>query len=174
MKWLFSHILWILGLVQVVLACAAGATDLFGANAMKIVLFSGGLVTAIVGFIKANPPPVDTIAKCVPLLLAMSIVLTGCQSLGLPAPQGFDQQLAQAYGIHTAVVSATATALTAGSISANDAQSVQGLERNARTLLDTAKAAETAGDAAGAQKDLVLATTALTALQAYINAHGSK
>ena len=174
MKWLGTHVLWLLGLAQVILACFAGATDLFSPGVVKIILFCAGIVTAITGFIKANPPDAATVARCITLLLAMSIVLTGCQSLGLPAPQGFDQQLAQAYGIHTAVVSATATALTAGSISANDAQSVQGLERNARTLLDTAKAAETAGDAAGAQKDLVLATTALTALQAYINAHGSK
>jgi len=107
-------------------------------------------------------------------LVAICLTLTGCQALGLPTPQGFDQQLAQAYGIHTAVVSATATALTAGSISAADAQSVQGLEQNARTILDTAKTAETAGDTAGAQKDLALAMTALTALQTYLNTHGSK
>jgi hypothetical protein len=100
--------------------------------------------------------------------------LCGCAQLGLATPKGFDQQLANAYGIHTAVVSATATAVTAGSISSADATQVQTMASTSRTLLDTAKAAEGAGDAAGAQRNLTLALSALTALQSYLNTHGSK
>jgi len=64
--------------------------------------------------------------------------------------------------------------LNAGSLSSADAIQVQTIATTSRTLLDTAKAAETAGDTAGAQKNLVLATSALQVLQAYLNSHGSK
>lgn len=110
--------------------------------------------------------------KCY-LCLAAICLLTACASVGLPTPKGFDQQLAAAYGVHTSVVQATTTALTTGAISVNDAEAVQGMEKNARALLDTAKAAETAGNTAGASSELALATSALTALQTYLNAHGS-
>ena len=101
------------------------------------------------------------------------LLLTACSTVGLPSPKGFDQQLATAYSVHTAVVQATTTALTAGSISVNDAEAVQGMEKNARSLLDAAKAAEIAGNTAGASSELALATSALTALQTYLNNHGS-
>lgn len=105
------------------------------------------------------------------MLLAL---LVGCQVLGLATPQSFDQQLANAYGVHTAVVQATANALNAGSISKADAIQVQVAEHSARAILDTARAAEVAGDTAGAQKNLALALTTLNAIQTYINAQGKK
>lgn len=108
----------------------------------------------------------------IPLSLIL-ILLCSCAQLGLTTPKGFDQQLAQAYGIHTAVITATTTALTSGSISSSDAEHVQTIATTSRTLLDTARAAETAGDTAGAQRNLVLAMSALQALQAYLNTHGS-
>jgi len=97
--------------------------------------------------------------------------LVGCASLGLATPKGFDQQLATAYGVHTAVVSATAAALTSGSISSAEAAAVQTQALTARQLLDTAKTLETANPA-GATNDLTLATTALTAIQTYLNSRG--
>lgn len=112
--------------------------------------------------------------KKLAIALTLCAALAGCSAFGLTSPKGFDQSLAEAYGVHTAVVQATANALNAGSISVADAKAVRGLEQNARALLDTAKAAETAGDAAGAQKNLALAMTALTALQSYVNSHGGK
>ena len=108
------------------------------------------------------------------ILLTVVLALAGCASLGLTQPKGFDQSLAEAYGVHTAVLSATATAITAGTLSSADGTAINGMAQNARTLLDSAKAAETAGDAAGAQSKLVLATTALTTLQNYLNSHGGK
>jgi len=107
-------------------------------------------------------------------VVAIAAVLCGCSALGLSSPKSFDQNLANAYGIHTAVVTATAQALQSGAISVADAKAVRNMEVDARTLLDTAKSAETAGDSAGAQKNLSLAMTALTALQSYVNARGSK
>ncbi len=106
-----------------------------------------------------------------PLLLILS--LSACAALGQPTPKGFDQQLAEAYSVHTAVTQATTVALTAGSISVNDVTAVKGLVLNSRQLLDSALAAETAGNTAGASSELALALSALTALQTYLNTHGS-
>lgn len=108
-----------------------------------------------------------------PIAILIALALQACASVGLPTPKGFDQRLATAYGVHTSVVQATTTALTTGSISVTDAEAVQGMEKNARSLLDAAKAAEVAGNASGASSELALATSALTALQAYLNSHGS-
>lgn len=108
------------------------------------------------------------------LLAGLVAVLTACASLGLATPKGFDQQLAQAYGTHTAVVSATATALGAGSITSDEAIAVQKQALSVREVLDAAKAAETMGNTAGASNDLSLALTGLTALQSYLNAQGKK
>lgn len=99
-------------------------------------------------------------------------VAAGCASLGNEKADTFNDKFAYAVGIHHAVVDATQSALDAGTISADDARSVSVQAHNARTVLDTAKAAADAGDAAGAQSKLVIALTALTALQEYLRAHG--
>src|SRR6266850_1010207 len=103
------------------------------------------------------------------LLLLAIFALVACKSLGLATPQSFDEQLANAYGIHTAVVSATATALQSGAISRQEAEQVQTQEASARAFLDAARAAETSGNIRGATTDLQLATGALVALQTYLN-----
>lgn len=102
------------------------------------------------------------------MAIACSVALSGCASVGLATPKGFDQQLAEAYGVHTAVVSATATAVSTGAITSAEAQQVQTQARSARTLLDTARGVE-ASNPAAAHNDLSLALTALTALQTYLN-----
>lgn len=107
--------------------------------------------------------------KYIPLLFLL--MLTACKSLGLATPQSFDERLANAYGVHTAVVQATATALANGKIAAADAIAVQGMEKDARALLDSAKSVEQTNPS-GAQTNLSLALTALTALQTYLNTHG--
>jgi hypothetical protein len=104
----------------------------------------------------------------VKLALIATLALAGCQALGLASPKGFDQQLAEAYGVHTAVVSATTVAVSAGTISSAEAAQVQTQALSARTLLDTAKSVETSNPTAAAN-DLALATAALTALQTYLN-----
>lgn len=98
--------------------------------------------------------------------------LAACSSLGLASPKGFDQQLAEAYGIHTAVLVAATTAVTSGAISSADAIQVQSMANTARGFLDAARVAESAGDPATAAGKLALATNALGALQTYLNSKG--
>jgi hypothetical protein len=107
-------------------------------------------------------------------MLVLAIVsIFGCSTIGLSTPKGFDQQLAEAYGVHTAVLSATATAVTTGAISSAEAGIVQAQAVKARELLDTSKAIEQVNPA-GAANDLQLATTALVALQTYLNNQAAK
>lgn len=102
-------------------------------------------------------------------------LLTACSVLGLTAPKGFDQQLAEAYGVHTAVLQAATTAVSTHAISPEEATQINTQALSARTMLDAAKAAETAGNTKGANTDLQLAVTALTALQTYLNSrNGAK
>jgi hypothetical protein len=77
-------------------------------------------------------------------------------------------------GVHTAVLDATASAVSAGTISTADAETVLKQADTARLALDTAKQAHDAGDVAGADSKLAIALTALTALQDYLRAHGAK
>lgn len=97
------------------------------------------------------------------------IALSGCQSLGLAPAKTFDSQLAYAYGTHTAVLNATASAVSAKTLSRDQGQKILSLSDQAKTLLDTARAAETAGDSAGATKNLTLALSVLSSLQTYLN-----
>lgn len=108
------------------------------------------------------------------VVLVMVSLLGACGSLGLAVPKSFDQQLAEAYGTHTAVLRATTTAVTAGSLSLADGEAINKMATESRGVLDAAKAAENSGDMAGAQNKLGLALTALTALQGYLNSHGGK
>jgi hypothetical protein len=107
-------------------------------------------------------------------LLALLLTISGCSFFGLATPKGFDQSLAQAYSVHTAVVSATATAVASGAISSAEATQVQTQAISSRQILDLAKTAETAGNTAGAQQNLALALTGLNALQTYLNSRGAK
>lgn len=108
------------------------------------------------------------------LVLLIALALPACASLGLTSPKGFDQSLAEAYGVHTAVLSATAVAVSAGSLSSADATKVNQMALNARGFLDAARAAEQAGNTKGATNELALATAALTALQTFLNSKGAK
>lgn len=100
------------------------------------------------------------------------MLLSACASMGLSTPQGFDQQLAQAYGVHTAVLQATTTAVTVGSLSSAEATQVKTQADSARAFLDAARTAEQAGNTTAANSDLQLAVSALTALQTYLNSKG--
>lgn len=99
------------------------------------------------------------------------LTLVGCASLGLAPAQSFDQKLAYAYGTHTAVLQAAASAVTAKTLSPSDGEQVLKLADESRALLDAAKAA---GDTATGGNKLALATTILTQLQTYLNARGVK
>lgn len=115
-----------------------------------------------------------------PLLLALALLLllpevpfglSGCTALGVPQAQTFNQKLAYAYGIHTAVLQATTAAVVAGSLSSTDATKILVDSDNAKTVLDAANAAYTAGDAAGANSKLATGISVLQSIQAYLNTH---
>lgn len=103
-------------------------------------------------------------------ILTVSLFLLGCQSLGLAPATSFDTRLANGYGVYTAVNQATTTAVESGTISAADAVAVQGMQKNSRALLDTARALESTNPT-GASSNLTLAVSALTAIQSYLNQH---
>jgi len=105
-----------------------------------------------------------------PLLV---LLLVGCAALGLAPAQTLNQKIAYAYGTHTAVLQATTTSLSAGKISSADATQVLKLADDSKVLLDAATALSVSGDTTGANNKLTLAVSALTALQAYLSAHGA-
>jgi hypothetical protein len=104
-----------------------------------------------------------------PLLLPLLLLLSGCALLGITKPLTFDEQLATAYTAHTTVDQAATVAVQAGSLSSAQGDKVIALSNTARSILDAAKAAEKAGNTAGASAQLILATSALTAIQTFLN-----
>lgn len=102
------------------------------------------------------------------LLVLVVVCLVACATLS------FDEELASAYTAHTAVVNAATQAVTTGTLSSAQGQQVLTMAQSSRALLDAAKAAETAGNAAGASSELQLASSALTALQTFVNAQVKK
>lgn len=107
-------------------------------------------------------------------ILGFLLVLVGCASLGNEKADTFRQQLAYAEGVNSAVIDATTSSYTAGTLAAEDARSLEIKADQAQTLLVAAKSAYAAGDVAGAQSKLAIALTALQALQDYLRAHGAK
>lgn len=97
------------------------------------------------------------------LLVLAVVCLVACATLS------FDEELASAYSAHTAVVNAATQAVTTGTLSSAQGQEVLTMAKSSRSLLDAAKAAETAGNATGASNELQLASSALSALQTFVN-----
>jgi hypothetical protein len=104
-----------------------------------------------------------------PFLLPLLLLLSGCTILGITKPLTFDEQLATAYTAHTTVVQAATVAVRAGSLSSSQGDKLSAMANTSRSILDAAKAAETAGNTAGASAQLILATSALTAIQTFLN-----
>jgi hypothetical protein len=102
----------------------------------------------------------------------LTIAVSACQSLALEPAQTFNDKLAYAVATHTAVLQATTSAVTAGTLSSDEAATVLKGADNAKLALDAAKAAHEAGDEAGANTKLATALTALQALQDYLRSHG--
>jgi hypothetical protein len=97
--------------------------------------------------------------------------LEGCTALGLAPAQTFNEKFAYAEASHTAVMQAASNAVTAGQLSSADASKVLSDADNVETVLMAAQSANAAGDAAGANNKLAIATAALTSIQAYLDAH---
>lgn len=121
-------------------------------------------------------------------LFAFALVLTGCAALGAPKPVTFDQRMAYAISEVDAVVKATDVSLQNGEISSANSEAVLAQADNIRQALATANKAfapcvdpvsgkpidpkPASCDITGANSGLSSALIALTALQAYVNAHG--
>ncbi|SRR5258706_11968572 len=103
---------------------------------------------------------------------ALLFLLVACNSLGVMTPQTFNQKLAYAVGVHTAILQSATQAVSSGTLSSSDAEAVLKQADNAKLVLDTAQAANAAGDIKGADNKLGMALVVLNALQSYLNAHG--
>lgn len=102
------------------------------------------------------------------LFLILAASMAGCASLGFEKPETFDDRLAYAVAQNAAVRKAAVNAYRSGAITQADAVKVLELTDEARTLLDAARFALTAGDLATAEARLSLATAILVRLNAYL------
>ncbi len=101
-------------------------------------------------------------------VMLVLVCAAGCAQLGLAPAQNFEQKLAYAYGVHTAVVNAAATALETKAIKSTDAEQVQTFSIQSRQLLDAAKLASAGGDLTTANAKLLFGTQILEQLQVYL------
>lgn len=104
-------------------------------------------------------------------LSVIVVLMLGCAQLGLQPAQTFDQKLAYAYGIHTAVLDTASGELSTRQLTAKDGDNILRLADQARTLLDSAKVLSVT-DVASATGKLTLATSILTELQTYLRSKG--
>lgn len=162
-------------------------TVLFGDRGPGIAVGVLGWIAFIRGFVNSNqlkqPGQVSggkqsgiahlwMLGILVPVVLAVAH-LSACSSLGLNAPQGLDQQIANGDQIVKSAAQATDSAYLAHQITQAQAQQVDTMIHQVVPFLDQAKAAEQAGDTAGASKNFQLASAVLTALQTYVNARST-
>lgn len=105
-------------------------------------------------------------------LLAVSVAtfgaLAGCESLGLAAPQSYDQRVAYARGQLTGFVNATAAAVEKGQLAKDDGVRVLELAKQARSVLEAADVAQAAGDVSTAEGRLSLAIGILQQVQTFV------
>lgn len=118
--------------------------------------------------------PYHRIACLLSLLLLVTYVVAGCAQLGLATAKSFDERLAYAYGVNTAVREASTSALNAKTIASTDMEHVLKLTDEARGILDAARVASRVGDLQTAEARLLLATNILAELQAYLRNRGVK
>jgi hypothetical protein len=88
--------------------------------------------------------------------------------LGACATQSLDQRILAADRTVTVVLTGTDSALNANLITAAQAKSVSTITHQISPLLDSARAANAAGDTAGATKTQTLVESLLAGLTAYV------
>jgi thioester reductase-like protein len=101
------------------------------------------------------------------------LLVVGCAQLGIAPAQSFDQKLAYAEQVDTAVLTASTAALRAQQISSADHEHVIALADQAKALIDSAKLLA-ATDPTSASGKLALATSVLQQLQLYLNSRKGK
>lgn len=172
-----NHGTKILGFVVALIGALGDVQQLFvavDANPKHIALYSlivalgGAVIKRGFGNSSSTPPPAAPILLAFLLTVPLMAQLVACTTLS------FQEQLAAAYGTYTTVERAADQAFMSGTLPRVQAESAREMAKKVRPFLDGAKAASTAGDQSTAQADLTLATTALTALQTYVNAQVAK
>lgn len=107
-------------------------------------------------------------------LVGFLLVLVGCVTTGTEPPQSFHDRLAYAVGIYKGVERTVEISVENKSMDPSNGDAILKQAETAMVVLETAKAADEAGDVAGADTKLATALVVLNALQSYLNAQGGK
>lgn len=107
------------------------------------------------------------------LMLIAVCLLAACAEVGIQAPKTFNERLAVGYAAVTTVRDTATTLVTAGKISAAEAQDVQTKADHGRAALDIARATAKT-DLTSAETRLTATLQLLTALQSYLASKGTK
>lgn len=105
--------------------------------------------------------------------IALLWVVIACTNMGLQSPTTFDDKLAYAYGVHTAVLDTAAIEVDNKTLTPSDGNTVLKLADQSRTLLDSARVLS-ATDPKTANGKLILASQILTQLQTYLKKEQQK
>lgn len=101
------------------------------------------------------------------VIVFLLALCAACAQVGLPTAETFNQKLAVGYGTVTQIRTSALQLLQAKKITADDAQNINNSADQARSGLDIARSLS-ATDLSAANNKLVMATTILTAAQAYL------
>jgi hypothetical protein len=106
-------------------------------------------------------------------LLVLTLLLSGCAQLGLVKPQTTDQKLAYAQGAVIAAQQSITQAVTAHLLTSAQATNANNMTLAALATITTARSVENS-NATAAANDLQLATSAIAAIQSYLQSAGVK
>lgn len=101
-------------------------------------------------------------------VVLLAVMLAGCETIGVPEPEGFNDRVGYALGTHTAVLQTIASSVRVGQISSDEADDAVRIADQARDIIDAARRVRAAGDIDGANRQLSLAITVLQELQAHL------
>ncbi len=98
-------------------------------------------------------------------------LLTACASMGIISPSSFDERMAAAYSLNTAIRDGVDSSLNAGAVSSDEAQKALDETRTTRTALDSVRTLA-GNDPIAAEGRLKLLEASLQALRARLIAKG--
>jgi hypothetical protein len=188
----------IVGLIGSILGALGVNEDAFGTRAAVIVealsnvLIAFGVFWGLYARINLPTPPVSdaAVAKTRELMqqknqggfissavlglllifgaVAVSLTLTGCETLGLQQAKTFEDRWAYAQSQTTGIRETSTRALDAKLIDSGDMEYVIGVADRSSDLLRLARTARAAGDTSTAEGRLQLATAILSELESYL------
>jgi hypothetical protein len=107
------------------------------------------------------------------VLALLAVLFAACTTLGIQAPQTFNQRAVAAHNTVTAIATSALTLRTAGKLSDADRDNVVQTLRTAEAGIDLATLTAKTDPTAGADK-LSASIAVLTALQTYLATKGAK